>query len=87
MRLSIKIYEGEPDSVLPLCANVIQLFVGFERLPQLSEPHDINPDGLGADAAGVGTSPLHTKLLQHTLDQSWHPGRCNQLHTQLCKGS
>lgn len=57
MRLSIKIYEGEPDSVMPLGANVVQLFVGFEGPPQLSEPHDAEPDGLGADAAGVGPSP------------------------------
>lgn len=84
MTLSIEICEGEPDSVMPLGANVVQLFAGFEGPPQLSEPHDAEPDGLGAAAAGVG-APLHTKLFQHSLEQSWDPGRCNQQHTSFAK--
>lgn len=89
MRLNITTYEGEPDSVITLGANVVQLFAGFVGPPRLSEPHDAEPNGLGAAAAGVGAAqaPRHTTLLQHTLDQGWNPGRCNQQHTQLCKGS
>lgn len=84
MTLSIEICEGEPDSMVPLGANVVQLFAGFEGPPQLSEPHDAESDGLGAAAAGVG-APLHTKLFQHSLEQSWDPGRCNQQQTSFAK--
>lgn len=56
MRLNITTYEGEPDSVITLGANVVQLFAGFEGPPRLSEPHDAEPNGLGAAAAGVGAA-------------------------------